>query len=434
MSSVIATTPSGQRLPFGALLAATAVSIIGNFMTLVALPWFVLEITGSVAKTGAVAVAITLPQMLAGFFANTVVDRLGYVRASVLSDLAAGGTVALIPLLYHTVGLAFWQILLIVFCGNLLGTAGNTGRQSLLPDVIALARLPRSRANSWYQSVFNFAFLAGPLIAGLAIPVIGTSNVLWLDAATFAFSALVVGLCVCQTATRTARATEPYLTQLREGFHFIAHDRPLLAVFGFSVAIGLIGPSFFNLLLPLYARERYGVALALGLMRSGWAAGLLLGTLAYGVLGERLSRRATYLLACAVGVGPFSLLILGPPLAVSVGALFVASVALGPLNPLRLTIQQERTPEVLRSRVFGTGNALLFAAAPAGTVLFSAIAERGGISVAIAVTSIVWFGILIAVWLIPAFGQLEAPIVPVEMKGASSEEGTMTVGLQPSTD
>ena len=60
-------------------------------------------------------------------------------------------------------------------------------------------------------------------------------------------------------------------------------------MFGFSVATGLIGPSFFNVLLPLYAREQYGIALALGLLPSGWAFGLLVGALAYGALGERLS-------------------------------------------------------------------------------------------------------------------------------------------------
>ncbi len=155
-----------NRRPLAALYTANAVSIIGNFMTLVALPWFVLETTGSAAKTGITAVAVTLPQVLAGFFANSFVDRLGYRRASILADLAAGSTVALVPLLYHSHLLAFWQLVVLVFCGNLLNTPGTTARQSMLPDLIARSGVPRARANAWYQSIFNYSILTGPILAG----------------------------------------------------------------------------------------------------------------------------------------------------------------------------------------------------------------------------------------------------------------------------
>ncbi len=43
-----------KRLPLYTFLAANAVSMIGNNLTMVAVPWFVLETTGSAAKTGLV--------------------------------------------------------------------------------------------------------------------------------------------------------------------------------------------------------------------------------------------------------------------------------------------------------------------------------------------------------------------------------------------
>jgi MFS family permease len=67
-----------QRLPLCALFAANTVSCIGTFMTLIALPWFVLTTTGSAALTGLTAMAVALPQVLAGFFAGSLIDRLGY--------------------------------------------------------------------------------------------------------------------------------------------------------------------------------------------------------------------------------------------------------------------------------------------------------------------------------------------------------------------
>lgn len=72
------------RAPLAALYARMR-STVGNFVTLVALPWFILELTGSVTRAGLTLLAVTPPQVLAGFFANAFVDRLGFRRASVLA-------------------------------------------------------------------------------------------------------------------------------------------------------------------------------------------------------------------------------------------------------------------------------------------------------------------------------------------------------------
>jgi MFS family permease len=76
----------------------------------VAIPWFVLQTTGSAAKTGLTGGAFLLAAVGAGVV-GPVVDRLGFKRASIVADLAGAVTVALIPLIYHTIGLIFWQLL-----------------------------------------------------------------------------------------------------------------------------------------------------------------------------------------------------------------------------------------------------------------------------------------------------------------------------------
>jgi len=66
---------SGGRVPLYALLAANSVSVVGNAMTAVAVPWFVLETTGSAARTGLTGAVIALGAVLAAFFGGPVVDR-----------------------------------------------------------------------------------------------------------------------------------------------------------------------------------------------------------------------------------------------------------------------------------------------------------------------------------------------------------------------
>src|SRR5688572_22254617 len=101
--------PEPKRLPIVALLTANAISMVGNNLGIVAIPWFVLETTGSAARTGVIAFATVLPTVIAAILGGALVDRFGKKRISVIADLVSAATVAAIPLLYETTGIEFWQ-------------------------------------------------------------------------------------------------------------------------------------------------------------------------------------------------------------------------------------------------------------------------------------------------------------------------------------
>jgi hypothetical protein len=116
---------------------------------------WILQTTFTVA-----ARARSLEQMvLAGFLDGTLIDRLGYKRTSILADLANGVTIALIPLLHFTIGLEFWQLLVLVFQGALLDMAGNTVCAALLPDLAEEAGMPIERVTSLTQVFQRSALL-----------------------------------------------------------------------------------------------------------------------------------------------------------------------------------------------------------------------------------------------------------------------------------
>src|SRR5262245_35966686 len=91
----VSTVPGEQkRLPIVALLTANAISMVGNNLGIVAIPWFVLETTGSAARTGVIAFATVLPTVIAAILGGALVDRFGNKRISVISDLVSAVTVA----------------------------------------------------------------------------------------------------------------------------------------------------------------------------------------------------------------------------------------------------------------------------------------------------------------------------------------------------
>ncbi|HYN89829.1 MAG TPA: MFS transporter, partial [Ardenticatenaceae bacterium] len=225
-----AATASPPRLPILALFTANAISMTGNQLAMLAIPWFVLATTGSAVKTGLTAFFSILPVVLSAFFGGALVDRIGYKRTSIIADLASGIAVALIPLLYAAQLLEFWMLLAIVFLGALLDAPGTTAREALVPDLAQAAHMPLERASSLLQIVERGSRLLGAPLAGILVGTLGAQNVLWLDTATFGVSALLVAVAV--PTLRVAPQEQPgsYPAQLREGLLFIRGDRLMLAL------------------------------------------------------------------------------------------------------------------------------------------------------------------------------------------------------------
>ncbi len=141
-----------DRRPQALLLTASAVSIAGNVFSLVGVAWFVLQSTGSPARAGVVAFASSVPVVLAAVLGGPLIDLVGHVRASVLSDLVCALATGAIPLLYATGGLAFWQLVTLAALAGLFHAPGDTARAVLVPVLAARAGTTLTRATSVYES------------------------------------------------------------------------------------------------------------------------------------------------------------------------------------------------------------------------------------------------------------------------------------------
>lgn len=397
-----------RRLPLLALLAAEALSISGNMMTLVAVPWFVLETTGSAAQTGITAFVTTVPAVLAAFFGGVVVDRLGFRRASVIADIASGVTVALVPLLHHTVGLAFWQLLLLVFLGALLDAPGQTARRALRPDLAAAAGMPLERANAAAQAIDRGAKMLGAPLAGVLIALVGASDVLWVDAATFMVSAVLVRALV--PAARPTRESSPeperYLDQLREGLGYLRQDRLIRAVVVAALVANFLDAPKVAVLLPIYANQVLGSPVSLGLIVGAFGAASVLGAVVYGAVGHRWPRRGVLIGGLLTFCVPFWALAAQPPLPVMVATMALGGLASGPVNPVLATVQQERVPAALRGRVFGITVAGSYAAVPLGMLAAGASVEWIGFVSTVAAMATGYLLLGVSLCFVPALREM----------------------------
>lgn len=415
MSAAIAAGVPPQRRPVLALLGAYAISQGGTQLTAVAIPWFVLLTTGSAARTGIVAFCELVPAILASFFGGAIVDRIGHRRSSISADLISALAVGAIPLLHATVGLAFWQLLALVFCGSLCTVAGSTARAALLPDLVALAGMPIERATSATQAIQRGSRLLGAPLAGLLIATLGPTLPLWFDAATFLISAVLVGLLVpfvrrAATAASAVNATgsRRYLAELREGLAFIRDDYLIRSIVLTVMVTNLI-ESIAWVGAPVYAERLYGSAVALGLMAAASGGGAMVSAILYGAFGHRLPRRPTFLISfllLALGYWPLAFL---PPLPVTIAALALLGLFAGPINPLLGAVQYERIPAALRGRVLGAISAGANCATPLGVLLGGVLLDALGLRPVYTLVASLFLVCTLAMFLNPAFRALDAP-------------------------
>lgn len=400
-------TPLRNPLPLYSLFVANGVSLVGNVFTMIAIPWFVLQTTGSATQTGITGFFTILPVVLAGFFGGTWIDRLGYKRTSIISDLASGLTCALIPFFYLTIGLEFWQLMTLVFLGSLLDAPGGTARHALLPELAQQAGMPIERATSLAHVIERSARLVGAPLAGLLIGVIGTANVLWLDAASFFVSAAMIGILIPRIAAHAEKPSGSYFDELKDGLRFIAQDSLILSLVIMLMLTNFLDAFFGGVLQPVYVREVYGDALSLGLLLSANGGGAVIGGLIFAAIGHRLPRHASFVAAFLFTGLRFWIYALYPPAWIMIVVTLITSLGAGPINPIIGAIQFERIPADMRGRVFGAITAGVGVAMPLGLLFGGVLTENLGTFIMMVGLATAQFITTLSMAFIPAMKEMD---------------------------
>ena len=270
------------------------------------------------------------------------------------------------------------------------------------------------RANSAFEGIAHFSSLLGPPLAGILIAALTPSNVPFVDAASFAFSAAAVAALVppairpAEEAVEEAQDPGGYFANLAEGLSFIRRDRLLFSIIVIAVLVNFLLTPLLSVVLPVYAKQAFGSAVNLGLMLGAFGGGALVGTLVYGAVGHRWPCRTTIVVSLIIIGLPFWVLVAMPSLPFAALALVVTGLAVGPPNPLFATLTQERTPEDLLGRVFGASIALSMAAAPLGMVAAGFALEVFGVRLTLAGIAACYLIVSLASLLNPAFREMDA--------------------------
>jgi MFS family permease len=372
-----------NKRAFGLLQVTNAVSGISNGVVMITVPWIVLELTGSAAKAGLLAALSSLPGIFVSPVVGGLIDRFGRRAISMFSDVMSMISVLMFLVINAVGDLTYSWILIIAVIGACFDPAGYTARKALIPNAATASGIEIDSANGRHEGIFAIGWMVGPAIGSACIKWSGPMLAFAVTAVMFAAATIAVSLMNVddehgKTVAHHEDGHESFFASLREGFHALTRDKPLFALaIGFMFLSGLYMP-IDTVIFPTYF-ESINNATGLGALFASLAAGMVIGSFAYGRLAARFSASALLRIVMIVSTASLMPMVILPPTWLFVVLGFFAGLSWGPFNPLWNSIVQKRVQPELQGRVYGLQMSLLYAAPPLGQLIVGASVDHFGL-------------------------------------------------------
>jgi MFS family permease len=329
---------------FRLLFVATFTSGVGNWLAVVALQVDVYDRTHSGWWVGVLLVANILPSVFLGLLLGPIVDRFSRKGLMIGSDLGRLAVFAALPFTHSATA----TIVLAAAAG--IGNAFfRPAVLAGLPNLVDDADLPAG--NALLQLVEWTTTAAGPIVGGALVAASGPHLAYWVNAATFAISALLVSLIPDALLQSDKPITHGHWVDLGEGYHAVRSSRALMCVLVAWSTAAFFG-GFMNVAEIFLAKRAYDAGdFGFGLLWAGTGLGMMIGGLAASELIKRDLGAAyvRFLALFAIGIACAAA---APNVWIGATAMIVAGIGNGAAVVGNITFVQRGAPDRLRGRAF----------------------------------------------------------------------------------
>lgn len=374
-----------RQRDFSRLWLGGLISMIGDWILIVGLPFEIYRRTGSTLATGAMVLAYLIPSITLGSLAGVFVDRWDRKRLMVGVNLILA--VAVLPLLMMD-ALGIWVAYLVLLTSSSLEQLFSPAETALLPNLLEHPDDDLVTANALNGMNNQLARLIGPAIGGIIVAVGGMTAVVAIDATSFIVSAALIG-SIRTTRTRAARfeslehqaatAWARVVAEWREGLRIVVRDPVLRALLVFFVITRTGEGLTATLFVPWVTDALHSDSAGYGALLSTQALGGLAGAVVIGRMGGRLDP----LRLVIIGAVAFGLIDLGlftyPAVWPFIGPALVAMVIVGvpgaAMSAGWTTLEQTRTSDSHRGRVIAAIGAVASLGSLVGAVAAGFLGE-----------------------------------------------------------
>jgi MFS family permease len=395
---------------FGALWAGQLISLFGDRVNQLAIAAIVFVVTDSPIAVAFVFVAATLPNLLFGPIAGTLVDRWDHREVLVVSDILRAAIVLIMPI---AATLNIFLVYPLAFLLTTISIFFRPARVAILPRLVREDELLTANSALWVGE--TMADVIGYPLAGLFVALVAdaVSIAFWFDGATYLASALLLSTLIPRPmpkeATPEVAGEAPpsgFRGELVAGWRFLRNE-PVLLANTLQAAVGqvTVGVLFGQTIVfaeRVFGPQGFDWLAVYGFIEGSQGAGNLIGGFVIGLIGARLAKGRMII----AGYTVFGLLTTVMALSGNLGIVLALALGIGVANLVFIipsqTLFQERTPVQLLGRVVSFRFSLVSGALMLSIGLGGVLAESIGVTTVIAAAGLVTAAAGIAGWFVPA--------------------------------
>jgi MFS family permease len=355
--------------------AVLAQSALGNGAAYIALLVVAYERFNSAWAISFVLLADLVPAALLGPVFGAAADRWSRRNCLIVSDVLRGSAflgIALVDSFGATVALA-----LVAGAGTALF---NPASLAAVPSLVSPARLPA--ATALYGAITDLGFIVGPALAALLLLFGGPDVILYLNAGTFAVSAIVLSRLRfgAAPAGEDEEDVRPGLfREAREGIGIIARMVGIRAVIIGSGAMLLFAGLFNVAELPFATDELDAGNAGFGALTAIYGLGFVAGSLSGSRGGQTVVLKRRFLGGLALVGAGFIACGIAPGFGVAIPAFALAGLGNGILLVYERLLIQTTVDDSVMARTFGVRDGLSAWAFGAAFLAAGALIEAFGV-------------------------------------------------------
>jgi MFS family permease len=331
-----------------------SISWLGDQFYVVALPWLILQLTGSAVALGAILMTAAIPRAVLMLIGGAVTDRISPRRIMIATAWLRTLLVSAIGALVWFHLLQLWHVYVLAFAFGSADAFYAPAAQTFLPSLVKPDQLPA--ANSVSQSTLQITTLVGPAPAAVVVKALGIAWAFIIDAISFLF--IIGALWRLPDPPPAQSARKKMWSSIVDGLRYVGNDPALRSLLLVVAMINFCVTGPMGVSLAWIAKQKFGSPLAFAVLTSSAAGGSLLGMLLAGL--RRQHRNRGWLL---LGVSSFIGLSIGVMgsleyLWLMSAVLLLMAMAAGFLNIQLISWFQQRVDRAVLGRVMSV---LMFA-------------------------------------------------------------------------
>jgi MFS family permease len=260
-------------------LIGDTVSLLGDQFYLVALPWLVLQQTGSAVAMGAIMMAGAIPRAVLMLMGGAVSDRTSARKIMMATATARTILVTAIGVLVWLHVLRTWELYALAVAFGVADAFAVPAQTAFMPSLLKREQLVA--ASSVSQSTGQLTTILGPVPAGFVIKTLGVAWAFFVDAISFLF--IIGALWKLPDPPKSQAARKAVWHSIAEGIAYVGKDVPLRSLMLLATIMNFCVSGPVAIGLAYLTKTKFGSPAVYGIVISAVAAGSLLGALLAGV-------------------------------------------------------------------------------------------------------------------------------------------------------